>query len=268
MKLSENAEKALAAVVAKFVAGDLSPIVEIARIQPQGGMPSEKWTLSNRVLAYIQTGDLDCRGFRQWQSVGRYVKPGSHAAFILAPILIPYTDPDTGEERVTLKGFKAVAVFGVDDTEGKDLPKVDYAPRELPPLANVAKRLGVRVDYMPLPSDRLGSCATDGSRIRLGSQDPQVFFHELAHAAQSRIDGKLKGGQDAGQEVVAELSAAVLSQLYGFDRTGNAWSYIAAYADPLPAIIKALATVEKVLALLLGDEAPPHSNPEGGNDEG
>jgi hypothetical protein len=266
MKLSDNAQAALDKVVQQFKNGDLSPIVEIARIQPQGGaMPSEKWTLSNRVLAYMQSGTLDCRGFRQWLDAGRHVKAGSHAAFILAPILIPYRDPDTGEERKLLHGFKAVAVFGVDDTEGKDLPKVDYEPRELPPLADVARRMGISIDYLPLPPTKLGSCAVDGSHVRLGSHDPVVFFHEIAHAGHARLEGKLKGGQDSKQETVAEFTAAVLMQLYGLgDRSGNCWEYIKHYADdPVQAIVKALSTVEKVLALLL-DEAPEKSIPEGG----
>ncbi len=45
----------------------------------------------------------------------------------------------------------------------------------------------------------------------------------------------------------------VLCQLYGYDHTGNAWAYIAGYnKDPLRAIYKALATVEKILDLLYG----------------
>ena len=54
----------------------------------------------------------------------------------------------------------------------------------------------------------------------------------------------------------AEFTAAVLMHLYGLgDRTGNCWRYIQNYApDPLQAIVKALGTVEKVLALLLQEE--------------
>jgi hypothetical protein len=109
------------------------------------------------------------------------------------------------------------------------------------------------VHYQPLPSDRLGDCDVQGTRIRLGTHDAQIFFHELAHAAHARIEGRLKGGQDAGQEMVAEFTAAVLMHLYGLgDRTGNCWRYVQGYAaDPLQAIVKALNTVEKVLALLL-----------------
>ena len=63
----------------------------------------------------------------------------------------------------------------------------------------------------------------------------------LAHAAHAKLEGKLQGGQDAGQETVAEFTAAVLMHLYGLgDRTGNCWKYIQYYAsDPLQAIVKA-----------------------------
>jgi hypothetical protein len=256
MRLSDKAQEALDKVVEQFQKGDLSPVVKIARIQRQGDpIPSERWSLCNRVLAYVQTGSLDCRGYRQWQHAGRHVRKGERAAFILAPCMVPVEDEKTGEAVPVLKGFRPIAVFADSQTEGEDLPEIDYSPRELPPLADVAERLGIDVTYIPLPPGRLGRCKVNGSRIDLGSHDPQIFFHELAHAAHARVEGRLKGGQDPRQETVAEFTAAVLMHLYGLgDRSGNCWRYIQEYAvDPLLAIVKALSTVEKVLALLLAD---------------
>ena len=254
MKLSDKAQAALDKVVEQFQSGDLSPIVKIACLQRQGDpLPSEKWSLCNRILAYIQTGSLDCRGYKQWQQAGRHVRKGERAAFILAPCLAPVEDEQTGQTVPVLKGFRAVAVFAHDQTEGEVLPEIDYTPTELPPLAEVAERLGIDVAYVPLPPGKLGQCEVTGSRIRLGTHDPLVFFHELAHAVHARIEGQLKGGQHAGQETIAEFTATVLMHLYGLgDRTGNCWQYIQGYAmDPLQAIVKALSTVEKVLAFLL-----------------
>ena len=252
MKLSEQAQAALGQVVERFKTGDLSPIVEVARIELPADCPTSKWTLNNRILAYMQTGSLDCRGYAQWKEVGRYVKRGSKAAYILAPHLVTIEDEETGEREKRLCGFLAVPVFPYHVTGGDKMAEVDYTPRELPPLVEAARELGVKVTWQPLPESRLGDCSISGEKINVGTADPAVFFHELAHAAHARLNGKLKGGQHADQETVAEFTAAVLMELYGLgDRSGNAWRYIQGYnADPIKAVMQALSTVEQVLKLL------------------
>ena len=254
MKLSHNAQNALNKVVEKFESGDLSVVTEVIRIKLPEDRPAARWTLGNQVLAYIQTGSLDCRGYKQWEEVGRHVKRGCRAAYILAPRLAMIEDEATGSEKKTLCGFFGVPVFAYHDTDGDALAELSYAPRELPPLMEAAERLGVQVTWQPLSSSRLGDCTTNGTRINLGTHDPAVFFHELAHAAHAKLNGRLNGGQDAHQETVAEFTAAVLMDLYGLgDCTGNAWHYIQAYnKDPLKAIFQALSTVGKVLELLEG----------------
>lgn len=253
MKLSDKAQASLQAVVGRFQQGDLSPIVHIVRLhRSDDESPMERWSFSNQILAYLQTGDLDCRGYRQWEASGRNVKPGSHAAFILAPCTITKEDDD-GDKETVIVGFRGIPVFGISATDGAPLPVVDYAPTQLPPLADVAARMGIRVDYTPTPGGILGSCGIDGTDIALGTHDASVFFHELAHAAHARVQGgRNKGGQHADQETTAELTACMLMHLYGLgDRTGNAWQYIKGYnSDPLKAIVSALSTVEKVLVVL------------------
>jgi len=65
-----------------------------------------------------------------------------------------------------------MVLAGTEDTEGDSLP--DYSPPEPPSLWDVL-----------------------------------TFFHELAHAVHHQLmPGGLKGGQHAGQEVVAELAPA------------------------------------------------------------
>jgi hypothetical protein len=253
-KLSEKAQTSLEKVVEKFQNGDLSAITHAVRLQLDPEAPARKWTLSNRVLAYAQTGELDCRGYRQWQAAGRQVKKGSCSAYILRPKTIKKTRTKADgseEEYQRLIGFAPVAIFSVEDTEGEPLPS--YEPAELPPLADVAQMLGIDVHYQPLPPGTWGSYSPGRDHIRLATHDEATFFHELAHAAHKRVEGQLKGGQDTHQETVAEFTAAVLMELYGIrDHTGSAWDYIAQDAtDPLTAITKALATVEKVLACLL-----------------
>jgi len=254
MKLSPKARAALDRVVARFQTGDLGPLVEVAGLRLGGDAPATRWSLSNRLLAYLQTGSLDCRGYRQWQQVGRQVRKGSRAAYILAPRTRKVEDKETGQEEMVMCGFLGVPVFPYEDTEGDECATVAYEPAAPPPLLDIAQALGVDVSWAPL-AGALGSCAADGRDLVVGSHDPGPWFHELAHAVHARLDGRLKPGQHADQEAVAEFTAAVLMEMYGYgDRSGNAWAYIAGYhPEPLVAITRAIGTVEQVLVVL--DEA-------------
>lgn len=258
MKLSEKAQTSLERVINKFKAGDISAISQVARIQLDPNAPARFWSLSNKVLAFIQAQELDCRGYVQWHQLGRSVKLGCKAVYIVRPLTVKKTKDENGEKKDYLAciGFSTYPVFAASDTEGSTaLPQ--YQPSQLPPLLDVAKKFGIRVDYIPVAPDRLGDTDASGNKIRIGTQDPSVFFHELTHAIHARLTGGLKGGQQVDQEVTAELCATVLMDFYGLrDHSGNAWHYIKHYADdPLTAITKALGTVEDVLSVLLEDRA-------------
>lgn len=247
MNLSAKAQNSLDNVIAKFQAGDLSPVSQVLALTLPEDAPARQWSLSNRVMALAQTGSLDCRGYRQWQAAGRQVTKGAQAGFILTPRVVT-KDKGAAEERRIVIGFISVAVFGIDATEGEEI--ADYRPAQLPPLMDVAERLGVDVGYMPL-FGYLGYCMLDNSKIRLATHEESVFFHELAHAAHNTV-AQTVGGQNSHQETVAELTACILMDLHGLkDTTGNAWQYIAGYnADPLKAIMRALSDVEKVLGVI------------------
>lgn len=258
MKLSKRAKESINKVLQQFKNGDLSPISKVARIKLDENTPACKWSLSNRVLAFVQSGELDCRGFKQWEQAGRKVKKGESAVYILRPVMVKTALKETEdvENEYTCIGFSTLPVFAVSSTEGESGVSA-YDPVVFPPLYEVAKNMGVQIDYLLISENKLGDCLADGSKIRLGSHDVGVFFHELAHAIHARIDGKLKGGQHSDQETIAEFTSVVLMDLYGFtDNTGNAWNYIKQYSeDPLLAITKAIGTVERVLNVLLEEEA-------------
>jgi hypothetical protein len=254
MKLSPKAQTSINKVIEKFKTGDLSPITKVVRINLDKSAPANNWSLSNKVLAFMQSEELDCRGFRQWQKVDRQIKKGSGAVYIFRPHTIKTNSDNKKDEDKTLCiGFSPVAVFPASATTG-DNNISSYEPVEFPPLYDLAEKFNISIDYVPVTPDKLGDCKVDGSSIRLGSHDTRVFFHELSHGIHARIDGTLKGGQQINQETIAEFTTAVLMDFYGLeDNTGNAWEYISKYSDdPLIAITKAMGTVEKVLAVLLG----------------
>lgn len=249
MRPSHKAKAALEKVVEQLQTGDLSPLVAVLRLQDTG-IPSDHWSLCNRFSVMIQKGTLDCRGIKQWRSEGRYLNGGCTAAFILVPVFREQERED-GTTHKRLITFRSCPVYAVHDTRGKPLEA-----KELPPLYDLAVSMGVKVEWMPLPSDRVGDCTVKGDKIRLDSHDWGVFFHELAHAAHARIE-ILRPGQITNQEVVAEITATVLMEMYGHPRTGNCYRYISMYADdPLRAIGQAIADVEKILAVLHPDFSP------------
>lgn len=253
MKLSAKAQKALQIVVEKFQSGDMSPLVKIATIQLEGSAPVVKWSLGNQILAYAQTGVIDCRGYKQWQAAGRKVRKGTHGAYIFAPMTHKETDPKTGEDIRVPHGFKAISVHPVTNTDGDAVDSLSYEPKDMPPLLETAAALGIKTAWQPLPPDRAAEYNPSTDQINVGTHDTKSFFHELAHAVDTRINGtKLTAGQDPHRETVAEFTACVLMHLYGLgDRTGNAWRYIRHYnADPLTAVTKALSTVGKILDVL------------------
>lgn len=266
---------AVAQIVELFASGQLPEAVARTWIQRAAGdeRPCDRWSLGNRLLMML-AGTEDARGFRQWQAVGRRVRRGARAFYILAPLYtvrrvretVTETDPETGAEvervveteRQVLIGFRGVPVFRVEDTEpipGREheYQPVDYTPAELPPLYDVAQRAGLRVEWRPGNGDAWGYYSPSEGRIVLHTYDVKTFFHELAHAFHGRIQ-PLRPGQDPRQEIIAETVALALCRLYGYEGwEPHAYKYIEAYCgdDPAKAVMSVLATVEKVLNLIL-----------------
>lgn len=266
--MSDKAQAALNRVVDKLKTGDLSPIRQVATLRLPDDAPASKWVFSNQLLAYAQTGDLDCRGFKQWEKAGRKIIKGEKSAYILRPILVPDDDSNDEDARKCV-GVWPVAVFGYHQTEPKagcEDWTVTYEPHDLPPLADLAARLGVTVRYTGgmIAVGALGMYVQDDNEMTLGSTEPSVFWHELGHALHSRLGHrKKKKGQDPFRETVAELTACVLAALYGdTDHTGNAWLYIRHYNpdDPLQAVLSAIGEVQRIVAFI------ENGHEEGGDD--
>ena len=263
----EAAEQALQDVLALFETDELPERIAQTVItrDEQYDAPSYGWSLGNQLLMLL-AGTADARGYRQWEQVGRHVKKGARAFYILAPLTRKVREHDeSGEEgtRPLVVGFTGIPVFRLEDTEGAPIVPPDYRPATYPPLYDVAQRFGLDVQYRPFVARFKGYYTPrdhDGEeRIVLCSHEERVFFHELAHAAHKRVRGQLNGGQDPTQEIVAETVAATLCQLYGLSGyVYHGRDYIASYAKgspPAKAAMRVLADVRAVLDLILDPEA-------------
>ena len=208
---------------------------------------------------------MDARGFNQWKQAGRYVKKGTKAFYILAPrmIKVEETNKETGQKELipVLGGFLGIPVFKYEDTDGQPLPELE--PKKLPELFDIAAKIGLKVEYREnsgLPA--WGYYSPSLKQIVLYTHDAATFYHELTHAVQDYLEKLKPVNRDSEEyklnEVIAELSAAVIANLYGSKVDAQAYSYIKYYANMLEttgtnndkvykSILKVLGKVETIL---------------------
>jgi hypothetical protein len=193
--------------------------------------PSSKWSFGNQLLMLL-AGTADARGYRQWKEVGRHVRQGSRAFYILGPVFVEkHVDESAEEEDETVEvlvGFRTIPVFKYENTEGAELPT--YTPRDPPPLLDVAERFGMKVNYLRLSAGVYGLTDYERQIITLATEDWTVFWHELAHAIHRSYEPKTGHGQETEAETVAQLVAATLARLYGRPDDSFSWTYIASQA--------------------------------------
>ncbi len=241
-------------ILDRFQSGDIPRAVALSSF-PIPDVPSQKWSLMNRLVMYF-ADTQDARGFRQWQEVGRHVKKGAKAFYILAPRLKKEEDEKTGEEAMVLKGFMTAPVFRAEDTEGDPL---EYEQMELPklPIEDIVEKWGLTVKAVPGNLRYLGCYRSQDKEIRLASEEETVFFHELAHAAHDRVHRNIKDIPTWKKEVIAEFSAAVLAEMAGrTSNLGQNYRYIETYAkeaglSPVNACLSLISDIEVVLGEII-----------------
>jgi hypothetical protein len=213
-----------------------------------GDIPADKWSFLNRLLMYLNNTE-DARGFRQWQQVGRYVKKGSRAFYILAPMLKKVMDEKTAEEKQILAGFKGIPVFRFEDTDGQPIIREAFKLNVPCEFNGIIQEIGIKVQPVRFCGSAYGSYNLIRKEIRLASPDIEIFLHELSHAVDDRLTG-LKPGQRKDQEVTAEFSAAVIAHLMGYRiPLGNVREYIEHYS--FRELMGCLARIEKIVSFVI-----------------
>ena len=219
-------------------------------------LPSDAWSPGNRWIMLAQ-GTTVAMGFGQWHRFGRSVKPGSRAFYIFAPLSRTIREKDeAAEPRTVITGFRLIPVFRLEDTVGKPLPEIeDLTPEVLPPLFDVAAKLGVSaVRYVPFDGRVLGNYNIGSLEIRLSETSPLTFFHELLHHLDNQTE-PIRPGRLCEAELIAELGASVLCAIQGI--TGyeaGSFRYFQMYSEGKApeAVLKSLMTVAARVEQLVG----------------
>src|SRR5687768_12084359 len=104
----ERADAVLSEILTMFESGAFPDAIAQTRIvRMRHDRPLCQWSLGNQLLAFVH-GTADARGFRQWEAVGRHVRKGARAFYILGPCTVKRRELDeTGEqvERMIVTGF-------------------------------------------------------------------------------------------------------------------------------------------------------------------
>ena len=136
-------------------------------------------------------------GVRTWNSLGRFVRRGEKGILILAPMVsrkrqpVEETTVERGDEKnpqPQLYGFRAVYVFDVSQTEGKDLPSLTEVQGDVSGyrerLVQFVEAQSIELSY----SEKIGPAQglSHGGKITLlsGMQPAEEFstlVHEIDH---------------------------------------------------------------------------------------
>jgi hypothetical protein len=209
-------------------------------------------------------------GLRTWNSLGRFVKRGEKGIFILAPMVgekrqeqeAP-SEPDSktnGEAR--LYGFRAVYVFDISQTEGKDLPALTEVNGD---VSGHRERLFKFVESQSVEltfSERIAPAKglSHGGKITLlsGMQPAEEFstlVHEIAHEMLHRGERRTLTTKQV-RETEAEAVAFVVSQSVGLQNGTASQDYIQLWHGDASLLRESLEAVQQTAAVILGAISP------------
>jgi antirestriction protein ArdC len=213
------------------------------------------YSFNNWLLIYTQRPDATrVAGFQTWKSLGRFVKKGERGIRIFAPILRKVEEENNGAiEHVSRPvGFRSIAVFALEQTDGEPLPEIDSNATEggeelLPKLEGATVALGIQLFYKAIPGAAEG--LSKGGLIEIEetlsiAARCGVIVHELAHELLHKENRKETTRQQ--RELEAEsVSYAVLAH-YGIHAESR--FYLASYdvtAEMLTASLQIISQTAK-----------------------
>lgn len=213
-------------------------------------------------------------GFQAWKGLGRCVRKGEKAIYILAPMVRREKDDDAkGESTRRLLGFRAATVFDIAQTDGDALPEAPCHDTTnggedlLPRLEIATASYGIALVYKTLTSGAQGY--SKGGVIEIHAEQTTAakcgtLAHELAHELLHKVD-RSQGTRQ--RELEAEAVAFAVLTHYGMQPQSR--FYLASYGitgDMLTASMQTIAAtarqiIERIEGQTEGQEADAEASP-------
>jgi hypothetical protein len=208
-------------------------------------------------------------GIRTWNSLGRFVKRGEKGILILAPMIgrkkadgAAEATEDAKQSQAQLYGFRAVYVFDISQTEGKEVPTLTEVQGDVSGyrerLLKFVESRGITLNYSDKIAPAKGLC--HGGKITLlsGMQPAEEFStlaHEIAHEMLHRGDRRTLTTKQV-RETEAEAVAFVVCQSIGLDTGSSSADYIQIWHGDANLLRESLEAVQQTAAVILGGIAP------------
>jgi len=215
-------------------------------------------------------------GIRTWNSLGRFVKRGEKGIFILAPMIgfrrsrqneiatdIKIDNSvDERKPEPQLVGFRAVYVFDITQTEGKELATLAEVSGD---VSGYSERLFKFVEGQNVElsfSERIAPAKglSHGGKITLlsGMQPAEEFstlVHEIAHEMLHRGERRTLTTKQV-RETEAEAVAFVVCQSIGLRNGTASQDYIQLWHGDANLLRESLEAVQHTAAVILGGITP------------
>lgn len=209
----------------------------------------------NVLLIGLQRPDAtQVAGYRTWQSLDRFVQKGEKGITVLAPVTrkiedgeraTPSSDPSTSR---TIVSFRPATVFDISQTQGRplNLPHArDIVGTQFQGLLHslITQAVPVPVHFAALDAGTYGVWRPQQGTITISPDSAPnmqlaTLLHEWSHSI-GHPTGTHSVGHRGTEEVTAETTAYVLSQMVGLDTKAFSQAYVAGWSDMKPEQVKA-----------------------------
>jgi len=228
------------------------------------------YSFGNVMLIARQKPDAtNVAGIRTWNSLGRFVKRGEKGILILAPMVSKNRRKDENAEAEDAKqpesklfGFRAVYVFDVTQTEGKDLPALTEVQGDVggyrERLFKFVEAQGVELNYSERIAPAKGLSHGGKITLLLGMEPAEEFStlaHEIAHEMLHRGDRRTLTTKQV-RETEAEAVAFVVCQAVGLQTGTASQDYIQIWHGDANLLRESLEAVQQTAAVILGGISP------------
>lgn len=227
------------------------------------------YSLYNQIILCF----ADCSqvaGYKKWKELGRTVKKGGKAVWILAPWLKPVKVEKEGEEekeKKILHGFFSVPVFDISQTEGEPIKRgiTTGSDIDFDELRKATEKAGWTVVFKPLEIAKGGYVTSDNGEITLNSnldetENIGTLVHEWVHKELKHPDN---GTPARVAEQQAETATYLVCKVLGIERKSVFYLKSWGLSEN---ILKDFGKVDKVAKKIIRgltpgrEEAPERSN--------